>query len=229
MSTTRTSRDGRRVDGTNGQAALAKWRVEGHARVKRAKVRIEGPEDKGLQHLKSIRRNPLNSQTHHVVKDDSNANTSNAKGTSSGPSNSSNGSRQHATAKAETAAGGSTNGCSKDCEGSRDSANDGGSTNGGGDNANDPGPIGNGPWILGSVPDTQKSSPKPTIRNRTHRKPYPARISKTLLRLTISGHHTSVALRRNSSSTRIQELYIRLLEFLFGILSLIIRIIVFKF
>ncbi|KAF9229917.1 hypothetical protein BU15DRAFT_84322, partial [Melanogaster broomeanus] len=42
-------RDERGVDGTSGQAALAKWRVEGHTRVKRAKDRIEGPEDEGLQ------------------------------------------------------------------------------------------------------------------------------------------------------------------------------------
>ncbi|KAF9219661.1 hypothetical protein BS17DRAFT_769882 [Gyrodon lividus] len=33
----------RRVNSTSGQAAKAKWQVEGHARVEKTKVRIEGP------------------------------------------------------------------------------------------------------------------------------------------------------------------------------------------
>ncbi|KAF9232703.1 hypothetical protein BU15DRAFT_80942 [Melanogaster broomeanus] len=42
-------RPSKRVDSTSGQAAQAKWQVEGHARVEKMKDRIEGPEDKGQQ------------------------------------------------------------------------------------------------------------------------------------------------------------------------------------
>ncbi|KAF9231756.1 hypothetical protein BU15DRAFT_82008 [Melanogaster broomeanus] len=42
-------RPSRRVDSTSGQAAQAKWQVEGLARVEKTKDRIEGPEDEGQQ------------------------------------------------------------------------------------------------------------------------------------------------------------------------------------